>query len=270
VSESDPTQQALNAASAAKTIVDLAANQPEFKEAGTNLAKSAKTVTALIDNCLLPIAAVNFAFDKGKQYFQKQFKNDLEQATATIPTENIIEPKASIAAPILQGLTFSHEEPELKSLFLNLLKSSMDNRVSDRAHPAFVEVIRQLTAEEARLLRTVLTSNIILPIAEIRKATAGGDGYNVLKTHVLSIMNTETNQPIVLARMSAMVDNWCRLGLISVTYRAYPTGDSQFNWVESRPEYIDAVKKFGKEHVTFEKGGMIVSSFGHEFRLAAI
>ncbi len=49
--------------------MELSADTPELKESGENISKSALTLTKAINNCLLPIAAVNYAFDKGRGYF---------------------------------------------------------------------------------------------------------------------------------------------------------------------------------------------------------
>ncbi|MFL5495446.1 MAG: Abi-alpha family protein, partial [Gemmatimonadales bacterium] len=68
-------------------------------------------------------------------------------------------------ARLSKGLAFSHDEPELKDLYLALLASSMDARTAVMAHPAFSEGVRQLTSEEARLLRGVLAQGLI-PAAE--------------------------------------------------------------------------------------------------------
>ena len=116
---------------------------------------------------MLPIAAVNYAFGKGRNYFEKQFRKDLEKVTSSIPEENLEDPKASIAAPVLQGLTFSHEESSLKDMYLKLLASSMDNRSPEKAHPEFAEIIRQLSSFEASLLPLWLKSESHAPIAAL-------------------------------------------------------------------------------------------------------
>ena len=134
-------------------ILKAAGDNPNVKEAGQNLGQTALTVTKLINNALLPIAAVNFAFDKAKVYFAEKFPQDIAAKTAAIPPEQVVEPKASIAGPALQGLAFTHEEPNLKEMYLSLLATAMDGRVAADAHPAFVEVIRQLSSEEAQLMR---------------------------------------------------------------------------------------------------------------------
>jgi hypothetical protein len=52
-------------------------------------------------------------------------------------------------------------------MFLNLLATSMDDRKANVAHPAFVEIIKQLNSEEAGLVRDILQSQGPMPIVEI-------------------------------------------------------------------------------------------------------
>lgn len=98
-------------------IIKAAGDSPQAKEAANNLGQTAVTLTKTINNVLLPLAAVNFAFDKARSYFNGRFQQDLGEKTAKIPSENVVEPKASIAGPALQGLAFTHEEPSLKDMF---------------------------------------------------------------------------------------------------------------------------------------------------------
>ena len=76
----------------ANTIVQLASDSPELTHAGRNFAKSALTISKAVNNVLLPIAAVNFAFDKAHAYFTNRFESDLEDATRAIPSDEIVEP----------------------------------------------------------------------------------------------------------------------------------------------------------------------------------
>ncbi len=52
-------------------------------------------------------------------------------------------------------------------MFLNLLEASMDDRKANVAHPAFVEIIKQLNSEEAGLVRDTLQPQGPMPIVEI-------------------------------------------------------------------------------------------------------
>jgi hypothetical protein len=179
-------------------VIKAAGDNPKVKEAGGELGKTALTLTKAINNILLPVAAVNFAFDKAKVYFANQFPIDIAQKATGIPQEKIVEPKASIAGPALQGLAFSHEEKDLKEMYLNLLVSAMDDRAGNLAHPAFVEIIKQLNAEEAKLLQTVLASDYSFPIAEIYFTRDTGKLHltvNTLYRHLLDSRD-EKLQPI--------------------------------------------------------------------------
>src|SRR4051812_17388195 len=97
-------------------VIKAAGDNPDVKAAGAQLGKTALTITKTINNALLPLAAVNFAFEKAKAYFAGPFQDDMAEKAASIPEEDIIEPKASIAGPALQGLAFAHEEANLKAL----------------------------------------------------------------------------------------------------------------------------------------------------------
>src|SRR5687768_8276581 len=146
-------------------IIRIAGDNPEVKEAGHVLGKTALTVTKAVHNVLLPLAAFNFTVEKAKKYFEERFPDEITHKAAQIPPEAIVEPKASVAGPTLQGLAFCHEEAELKEMYLHLLVSAMDGRAAGLAHPAFVEIIRQLDAKEARLLQTILADGNAFPIA---------------------------------------------------------------------------------------------------------
>src|SRR5712692_5071017 len=88
-------------------ILKAAGDNPQVKEAGANLGQTALTITKTINNALLPLAAVNFAFDKARKYFAEKFESDLSAKASAIPVECLVEPKASIAGPALQGLAFT-------------------------------------------------------------------------------------------------------------------------------------------------------------------
>lgn len=243
-------------------IVDLAAESPELREAGKTLAKSSLTLAKTIDNCLLPIAAVNFAFDKARDYFQSKFQKDLEKMTEAIPPENLIEPKASVAAPALQGLAFSHEEPDLKTMYLKLLSTAMDGRKADKAHPAYAEIIRQLTSEEARLLNQIINLGTKIPIVNLLER--GSVGIGTIHKNVIELVNDKTGAQMVIPEFTAMIDNWLRLGLVSVTYELRLLATGSYDWVKARPEYIELEKK-AKKKVEVKEGIMDLTAFGRSF-----
>ncbi|SCX76990.1 DUF4393 domain-containing protein [Nitrosospira sp. Nsp13] len=250
-------------------VIKAAGNNPQVKEAGQELGKTALTVTKAINNVLLPLAMLNFAFDKARKYYSEQFAIDMAQKAARIPPEEIIEPKASIAGPAIQGLAFCHEEPDLKEMYLNLLASAMDGRNANLAHPAFVEIIKQLNTTEAQLIGAILKSQTGLPIVELRLNT-GVKGYHILLRHLLDLKSQSTQQSAEDEGMPAIVDNWIRLGLVTVTYQAQLLDEANYSWVESRPEYrrFWDTPHLDGESVVFQKGIIVKTAFGDQFAKA--
>lgn len=270
MSDPDALKSAKDGMALVGEIIKAAGDNPNVKEAANNLGQAAVTLTKTINNALLPLAAINFAFDKAREYFDGQFQQELSEKALKIPGEAIVEPKASIAGPTLQGLAFTHEEPNLKNMYLSLLATAMDTRVSANAHPAFVEIIKQLDSEDADLVRQALQSVAAIPIVQLRLTTAGEQAYQILATHVLNLRNGPEETPIENPRLPAMVDNWRRLGLVEVHYDQHLSDPEAYEWVENRPELIRLREKHESEKVkvNYEKGLIIRTQLGQRFASA--
>lgn len=271
MSNDDPLKTAKDGISLVSEIIKAAGDNPNVKEAAGNLGQSAVTLTKTINNALLPLAAINFAFDRARAYFNGRFQQDLSEKASKIPAEAMVEPKASIAGPTLQGLAFTHEEPGLKDMYLNLLATAMDGRISITAHPAFVEIIKQLDAEDADLMRGALRSSTAIPIAQMRLTTVGEQGYQIVATHLLNLRGgPDQKMPIENPRLPAMIDNWSRLGLVEVDYNQHLTGVASYEWIEQRPEVFRLRQERETEtvKVTHQKGVLIRTQLGLRFASA--
>ena len=267
----EPIKTARDGVALIGEILKAAGENPNVKEAGSNLGQTALTITKTINNVMLPLAAVNFAFDKARKYFAERFQDDMAKKAASIPLAEIVEPKASIAGPALQGLAFTHEEPNLKDMYLSLLATAMDGRVAPEAHPAFVEIIKQLNAEEASLLGGLLNINGSVAIVEVRITQIGQEGWRVLSTHLMNLCNLNDGTPSETPRIAAMVDNWLRLGLVEVDYGKQLTGAAVYDWVENRPEYIKlrAEREDEKNKLSHVRGVIGRTAMGLQFAKAA-
>lgn len=251
-------------------VLKAAGDNPNVKAAGEELGQSALTLAKTINNALLPLAAVNFAFERAKDYFQNAFQRDLSRKAQNIPTERLVEPKPSVAGPALQGLAFSHDESNLKEMYLSLLGSAMDSASRDDAHPAFVEIIKQLTSEEAQILKLYLSVGIPQAAVEIRACDRGKQTWSTLQCHVLPLKSSSEGEPIALPRISAIVDNWVRLGLVTVSYENHLAQEHAYDWVEKRPELIQFKDKYenAQTEVFFEKGMIERTALGMQFAKA--
>lgn len=68
-----------------------------------------------------------------------------------IPEEDVINVSPEIGSPILDKLSITRE-PDLRTLFIELLASAADRRAVPFAHPSFVRVIESLSPDEAKMI----------------------------------------------------------------------------------------------------------------------
>ena len=267
----NPLQDAKDGLAVAGELIKLAGEDPKAREAAAHLGEAAVTISKTINNALLPLAAANFAIEKARKYFADRFGDDLSAKAATIPADQIVEPKASIAGPALQSLAFCFEEADLKEMYLNLLATSMDKRVTSSAHPAFVEVIRQLSAEEAALLKSVLAgqSDSISIVRAILK-TEGVQSYTVLQNHILRTVDSDSGNLVSIPGLPAIVENWQRLGLIVVNYGEKLASDNAYDWADNHPDILRlrADHAHGDKVVELSFGVMYRTKWGEQFAKA--
>jgi len=115
-------------------------------------------------------------------YFRDVYPEEMAARIENIPDENLITPAASVAVPAMQGLSYSFGEPDLKELYLNLLTTASDNRRSEDAHPAFADVIKQLSVKEVKLLDLVL-KRVDVPVCRIKVYGDEGPNFNIASIH---------------------------------------------------------------------------------------
>ena len=238
MSSEDNSDSIKSGTTIAAELIKAASDDPNIKEAGGGLGKTALTITKAVNHALMPIAAVNFAFDKAKEYFSTKFQGDISEKLKDIPSESLIEPKASIAGPTLQGLAFSHDEDGLKEMYLNLLAAAMNQKTAAKAHPAFVEIIKQLSANEIILLGHILKSSLNgIPLVEIRVRDKENTNFTIEARNLIDVHSGNPSQRVEDPNVCSQIDNWVRLGLVSAGFDKKLAGDESYKWVEERPEY---------------------------------
>lgn len=88
-----------------------------------------------------------------KEYSIKETQKMLEYKLKNIDPSKISEPEAYVAVPTINALSYSFASDDLIDLYANLLASSMIDDEKWKVHPSFVEIIKQLSPDEAKLLK---------------------------------------------------------------------------------------------------------------------
>jgi hypothetical protein len=74
------------------------------------------------------------------------------EAEERVPEEHRIEPQRQVAGPLIHAMQFHTDSHVLRQLFRELLSTAMHQGKQGLAHPGFVKVLEQLSADEAVLL----------------------------------------------------------------------------------------------------------------------
>ena len=118
--------------------------QPAMKQVG----KTLETTVKAVNLALTPISATIWGAEKIRDFVEYK----VSQKLSNVEPEEIVPPPERLAGPIIEALRFVHESEDLRELFANLLSKAMTKNGQKFAHPSFIEVIKQLSPEEAHIV----------------------------------------------------------------------------------------------------------------------
>ena len=170
------------------------------------LGKTAGLIPRTINAVLVPVEK----WVLGREYNLAETKQMLEHKLNHFSPEHIVSPDAHIAVPAIQYISYCMDNIELKEMYANLLANSMLSFTKDGVHPAFVEIIKQLSPDEAKILRYIY-KNGTLPTISVRYTNEEGAGITVLVNFSNVGELAECERPL---DVSKYFDNLMRLGLI--------------------------------------------------------
>ena len=130
VAQQLPVQQAYNEAAS-----------PAVKQAGEFFEDLVKTVR-------LALAPIQFL-----AAYQDRVRHFIDRSVRVVPEAQRVPPAPQILGPVLEGIRYEPEDTPIDKMFSSLLTASMDSKRVGDAHPAFPQIIRQLSSDEAILLK---------------------------------------------------------------------------------------------------------------------
>jgi hypothetical protein len=235
--------------------------QPAAQEVG----KALQTVAKTVHIALAPVSALVWGYDQIRDFVSTKVSERLKN----VPPEQVISPKPNVAGPALESLRYTGHEDSLSDLYANLLAAAMDKATADGAHPAFVEIIKQLTPDEARILGLFL-HDIAFPLITVRReykaagpGRKGGVDVLVNYSHIGVLAKCEFPQ-----MTPSYLDNLCRLGLAEIPAMFQYTAPGVYDALENSKvvtevkAQIDATSEWKAK---IERRGLRVSQLGRQF-----
>ncbi|MBR4334290.1 MAG: DUF4393 domain-containing protein [Clostridia bacterium] len=239
-----------------------------YEDAGQAIAKPTGELVGLIPRAIKAALAPVEKWVMQREYNLAETKKLLEYKLQNIKPELIEPPEPYVAVPALQSISYCMDNNELREMYANLLANSMISVVKNGVHPGFVEIIKQLCPDEAKILRYIYEHKSI-PTITLRWEDKEGSGFELLKnfSNVGELTGCET--PFEMAKY---FDNLIRLGLInssgvlsSLTNKDVYAPLKEHSFIEPYKTYTNESDNAKGSELHILEGFMRISEFGKAF-----
>lgn len=237
--------------------------QPAAKEIG----KSLSTVAKLVNVALSPVSALVWGFDQLQDFINGTVSKKLEN----VSEEKIITPDPSIVGPALESLRYNGNNENIKELYANLIANAMDVDTVKKAHPSFVEIIKNLTSDEALILK-FFRPGVYQPIVDIKLADNETGGEFNFEENVSEIGRMAGCKHLDL--VPSYIDNLCRLGLLIIPPGRQLIKDDAYDSIIKTP-VVELIQKALEDRsagksLNFNKKYIELTSLGCQFQSACV
>ena len=235
--------------------------QPAAQEIGKSLAIVAKTVNI----ALAPVSILVWGYDKIKDFIETSVAEKIKN----LPPEQIVSnPDPKVIGQSLEALKFVGPDKDLRDMYANLIASSLDKKTAKNAHPAYVDIIKSLTPDEARILKCMAKNDTYASVELRIKKNSGG--YRVGINHFSILMfDANCEHPELF---SGYIDNLCRLGLLESPSGITLSDKKFYESIEAHPWLKmarDGASEKGRE-TTIQNKAIKTTSFGKQFIFACV
>lgn len=139
---------------AIETVPDLYddAFKPTVQESGKTIALIPRAINAALVPLRQWIAEREYKLAETEKLLAKKLEHVAE--------DKIVTPEAYVAVPVIQAISYSMNSKELRNLYANLLAKAMNSDTKGQVHPSFVEIIKQMSPNDALILKEIAYSKI--------------------------------------------------------------------------------------------------------------
>ena len=157
----------------------------------------------------------------------------VKEKAEKISEEKLTRPELYVAVPAIQQLSYCYDSMELRELYANLLVSSMNIDTKNSVHPSFVYIIKQLTPDEAKLLKIISEGKGVFPLIDLHINAPENNGYNIKIRYFSNISEGVCDYPELI---SSYIDNFVRLGIIEILPFENLTNEALYTPLENHPK----------------------------------
>lgn len=202
--------------------------KPTVQENG----KLLERIPRVINSLFLPIDT----WIAKREYKLEEVKAILAEKLKDIPEDKLTTPEPYIAVPALEAISYSMDNEQLKNMYANLLARAMLKSEQSKVHPSFVEIIKQLSPNDALLFKEIMEHEYspIIHLSVVQDIGNNDYHYN------LNWKNNYNESNVSLSNLQ-------RLGLIEIPFGKWYTNDKVYDIVRQTKSYNDIVKKLREQ-----------------------
>lgn len=239
-----------------------------YNDAGKPIAKPTGELLGLVPRAIKAALMPVEKWVIQREYNVEETKRLLEQKLENLSPDLIETPEPYIAVPALQYISYCMDNDELRDMYANLLANSMNKVVKNGVHPGFVEIIKQLSPDEAKILKYMSNNHKVIPTISLQYEMRGKGGITIIEN--FSTVGEEAGCEFPY-QLQKCFDNLCRLGLLYdakgmrtfTDKRIYEPLKNHKNIVPFATE--KQAKLYGKEMFSFNESIIRLTSFGESF-----
>lgn len=157
----------------------------------------------------------------------EEYEGNVANKVLSIPEERLKEPDFQVIGQALEDSKYCVENEDVRSLFENLIASSVDKAKEEFVHPSFSGMIKQMSALDAKnmsLYRDVQQ----IPIVEYRLVKVNNTFTTIQQNYVLANLDIAT-----VPQQQASFSSLQRFGLIDIDYTVFIPGETVYSDFEN-------------------------------------
>lgn len=254
----------------AKAVGEIVEKVPVYKDAiqpaAQELGKGLHVVARAVNACLMPVEGLVWGVEQIRDFVRDRVAKKLEH----VSIENIQQPKPHIAVPAIDALRYTGADGELSELYANLLATSMDKTSAYEAHPGFVDMIKNMCPDEARIMK-MLADTPYYPLVDVKAVSKKEGSFQVVLRHVSLIgLDARCEHPPLAP---IYIDNLERLGLVQVETMVRMTKDDFYKRIEEYPDVkriLDDLNRKEETTAEVDRIRLAVTDLGKQFVRACV
>jgi hypothetical protein len=235
---------------------------------------SAKTHVSIIEPARLPapddlvskqlssIADISWDWNRIQDFTVKTVNDVLKRRYGE--GAPLVEPRRDISVPAIEAMRYS----PLKYEMAYLIASTMSETSAEHAHPAYIEILKQLTADEIRIIAAMPAAEHVLPILDVNYVDRARKVHLAIRNIVPpTIAHVCQN----MRAIAGYIDNLTRLNLVNTpsgfvireTHHYTPLLDQEFVRSIGREKMLHLEPKLDRKVLS-------LTAFGESFRACCI